>query len=170
MRNNWLPRGIRQILGTMTNCRFGIVQIEQEHQIKLYGPASNDPKLDHTPSRGLGMRLGPNKIALSSTGSVARGRNGFHYFGIGTPQPLLITSVLPSRTIMQQYGLTPEHFYGVESVAGHIMALTQLHWGSLRDNIRLPITGMYAQKVADMISKTGASVDTWESYHRPWFL
>jgi hypothetical protein len=50
------------------------------------------------------------------------------------------------------------------------MALTQLHWGSTRDNIRLPITGMYAQKVADLISKTDALVETWESYHRPWFL
>jgi hypothetical protein len=82
----------------------------------------------------------------------------------------LITSVLPSQVLMQQYGLTSSNFYGVESLTQHVMALTQLHWGSTRDNIRLPITGMYAQKVADLISKTDASVETWESYHRPWFL
>jgi|GEM_PF-1823459 len=162
--------GIRQLLGTMENCRLGIIQIEQEHQIKLYGPESKNTNIDRTVSRGLGMMMGINKIALASTGCVNRGSKGLYYLGIGTPQPLLITSVLPSKLLMQQYGLTAEQFYGVESAARHIMALTQLHWGSTKDNIRLPITGMYAQKVADLISKTGASVDTWESYHRPWFL
>ena len=114
--------------------------------------------------------MNSSTIALASTGCVNRGARGQIYFGIGTPQPLLITSVLPSSALMQQYGLTAENFYSVESATKHIMALTQLHWGSTRDNVRLPITAMYAQKVADLISKTGATVDTWESYHRPWFL
>ena len=161
---------IRQLLGTMENCRLGIVQIEQEHQIKLYGPESTNPKADRTVSRGMGVLMSNNAIALASTGCVNRGKKGLSYFGIGTPQPLLITSVLPSQVLMQQYGLTSSNFYSVESLTQHVMALTQLHWGSTRDNIRLPITGMYAQKVADLISKTDASVETWESYHRPWFL
>jgi hypothetical protein len=162
--------GIRQLIGTMGNCRLGIVQIEQDHQIKLYGPASKNHRADRTVSRGFSVFMSNNTIALASTGCVDRGKKGLSYFGIGTPQPLLITSVLPSKALMQQYGLTINNFYSVESLTKHIMALTQLHWGSTRDNIRLPITGMYAQKVADLISKTDASVDTWESYHRPWFL
>lgn len=162
--------GIRQLLGSMESCRLGIVQIEQDHQMKLYGPASHNAQSDRTVSRGLGAFMGANKIALASTGSVSRGAKGEIYFGIGTPQPLLITSVLPSQVLLKQYGLAPENFFDIEAVTKHIMALTQLHWGSTRDNIRLPITAMYAQKVADLISKTGASVNTWESYHRPWFL
>lgn len=162
--------GVRQLLGTMENCRLGIVQIEQDHQIKLYGSETGTSKTNRTVSRGLGVLMGSNTIALASTGCVSRGSKGMSYFGIGTPQPLLITSIMPPSNLLQKYGLTTNNFYNTESLTRHIMALTQLHWGSTRDNIRLPITGMYAQKVADLISKTGANVDTWESYHRPWFL
>ncbi len=161
--------GVRHLLGTMENCRLGIVQIEQDHQVKLYGSASKNQRVDRTVQRGIGLKINSNKIALASTGFVTR-TGGQYYLGIGTPQPLLITSILPAESVIRQYGLSNQQFFGVEALTRHIMALTQLHWGSIKDNIRLPITGMYAQKVADLISKTGASVDTWESYHRPWFL
>jgi argonaute-like protein implicated in RNA metabolism and viral defense len=112
-------------------------------------------------------------MAMATTGRVYRSTSqGIqdYYPGIGTPQPLLLTSQVPSVDLLQRYSCSERQFYGIEMLARHVMALTQLHWGSIKDNIRLPITTLYAHKVADLISKTGAAVDTWSSYHRPWFL
>ena len=162
--------GVRQILGTLERCNIGIVQIEQEHQVRLYGLHSEEDRLDRTVPRGIGLIINKQKIALASTGSSQRGSKTY-YIGIGTPQPLIITSILPSPSILTKYGLQSEQFYSTLSLTRHIMALTQLHWGSIRDNIRLPITAMYAQKVADLISKTKATnLNTWASFHRLWFL
>lgn len=161
--------GIRQVLGNLQKCNIGIVQIEQDHQVRLYGHQSQDKKIDRTVLRGMGLIINSQKIALASTGFTQR-KNGNYYIGIGTPQPLLITSILPSSSLLGKYAIRQEQFYDALSLTKHIMALTQLHWGSTKDNIRLPITALYAQKVADLISKTNANVDTWASYHRPWFL
>lgn len=161
--------GIRQILGTLNECRIGILQIEQEHQVRLYGnQVENGGKENRTIYRGTGLTFNENKMALATTGRVSRGNNP--YPGIGTPTPLLLTSYVPTDDILHQYGCNRSQFYPIENLARHTMALTQLHWGSTRDMIRLPITALYAHKVADLVSKTGANVNTWLSYHRPWFL
>ena len=93
-----------------------------------------------------------------------------NYPGIGTPQPLLLTSIVPNQQILQKYGCNANQFYSSEDLAKHAMALTQLHWGSLKDNVRLPITTLYAQKVADLISKTNMRINPGLGYFRPWFL
>lgn len=161
--------GIRQILGTLNECKIGILQIEQEHQVRLYGDQiENGGRENCTVYRGTGLIFNKSKMALATTGRVSRGNSP--YPGIGTPTPLLLTSCVPTDDIRQQYGCNRSQFYPIESLARHTMALTQLHWGSTRDMIRLPITALYAHKVADLVSKTGANVSTWLSYHRPWFL
>jgi hypothetical protein len=166
--------GIRQTLGTLSGCRLGILQIEQEHQIRLYGDeVKKRRKENRAVFRGTGLVFNDSKIVLATTGRIYRQTaSGVqdYYPGIGTPQPLLITSRVPSTALLQRYGCSDSQFYSIETLAKHVMALTQLHWGSTRENIRLPITTLYAHKVADLISKTGATVDTWSSYHRPWFL
>lgn len=162
--------GVTRKLGTLNDCRFGVVQIEQEHNIRLYGDAiKGNSRLDRTILRGASLILNETKMVLATTGRVHTSSKDY-YPGIGTPQPLLLTSRMPSNEILDLYGCKPNQFYDIESLGKHVMALTQLHWGSTRSSIRLPITTLYAQKVADLVSKTGARVDTWSSYHRPWFL
>lgn len=162
--------GITQTLGTLENCHLGIVQIEQDHHLRLYGGLDkSDKRVSRTVVRGGGLVLNRSKVVLATTGLVYRGGRN-KYPGIGTPQPLLLTSIIPSPNILNQYKCNSDQFYNNEELSKHVMALTQLHWGSTKENVRLPITTLYAQKVADLISKTGAKVDTWSSYHRPWFL
>lgn len=166
--------GIRQTLGALNGCRLGIVQIEQDHQVKLYGDtAKGRRKEDKTVFRGTSLQLNEITMVLATTGRYNRStRRGVqdYYAGIGTPQPLLLTSIIPEASLLQKYGCGLDQFYDINTLSAHIMALTQLHWGSIKDNVRLPITALYAHKVADLISKTGANLDTWLSYHRPWFL
>lgn len=166
--------GIRRNLGTLDGCRIGIVQIEQEHNVRLYGEeVKGQGKEDRAVFRGSGLVLNDVKLALATTGRVYRQTSNQildFYPGIGTPHPLLLTSKTLPDELLKKYGCRTNQFYDIETLGKHIMALTQLHWGSTRDNVRLPITTLYAQKVADLISKTGARIDTWASYHRPWFL
>lgn len=166
--------GIRQTLGTLGECQLGILQIEQDHHVRLYGDEVKGRKKENRAVfRGTGLLFNDQKMAMATTGRVYRSTSqGIqdYYPGIGTPQPLLLTSQVPSVDLLQRYSCSERQFYGIEMLARHVMALTQLHWGSIKDNIRLPITTLYAHKVADLISKTGAAVDTWSSYHRPWFL
>lgn len=161
--------GIRQTLGSLSRCRLGILQIEQEHQVRLYGdPVMNRKKEDRTVFRGTALTLNQSRAALATTGRISR--HPFYYPGIGTPRPLLLTARVPSEKLLREYGCDVSQFYDIETLVKHVMALTQLHWGSTRENIRLPITTLYAHKVADLISKTGANINTWSSYYRPWFL
>lgn len=165
-----LLEAIKQILGTLNECRLGILQIEQDHQIRLYGnPDENKPKVDRTVYRGDGLVINTRKIVLATTGQVQRSRESY-YPGVGTPVPLLLTSHIPPVELLKHYGCDSNQFYSIDQMAQHTMALTQLHWGSTRDLVRLPITTLYAQKVADLVSKTQANVNSWMRYHRPWFL
>src|SRR5207244_1452151 len=118
----------------------GILQIEQDHQVRLYGDAvlgDENKRVSHTIHRGAGLIMNEYKIALATTGRVSRGKK--YYPGIGTPVPLLLTSKIPSASLLQQYGCNTAQFYSVDSLARHVMALTQLHWGSTREIVRLPI-------------------------------
>ena len=165
-----LLEAIKQILGTFSGCKLGILQIEQDHQIRLYGdPQPGNPKVDRVVHRGDGLVVNAHRIVLATTGQVRRGTTTY-YPGIGTPTPLLLTSLVPSAELLKQYGCNSSQFYSIEEMARHTMALTQLHWGSTRDLVRLPITALYAQKVADLVSKTQANVSSHMRYHRPWFL
>ena len=165
--------GIRQVLGSLGNCRLGLLQIEQEHHIRLYGSATQSVKENNTIFRGSALQLNNEKIIIASTGrSYKQTFSGLfsNYPGIGTPQPLLLTSIVPNQLILQKYGCNINQFYSIEDLAKHTMALTQLHWGSLKDNVRLPITTLYAKKVADLISKTNMRINPGLGYYRPWFL
>ena len=165
--------GIRQVLGSLGNCKLGLLQIEQEHHIRLYGAAAQTAKENNTIFRGSALQLNSQKLVIASTGRSYRQTTSglfMNYPGIGTPQPLLLTSILPNQQILQKYGCNINQFYSSEDLAKHAMALTQLHWGSLKDNVRLPITALYAQKVADLISKTNMRINPGLGYFRPWFL
>ena len=165
--------GIRQVLGSLGNCKLGLLQIEQEHHLRLYGAAAQTGKENNTIFRGSALQLNTEKLVIASTGrSYRQTSSGLFtkYPGIGTPQPLILTSIVPNQQILQKYGCNINQFYNIEDLAKHTMALTQLHWGSLKDNVRLPITTLYAQKVADLISKTNMRINTGLGYFRPWFL
>lgn len=165
--------GIRQVLGSLGNCNLGLLQIEQDHNIRLYGPSADTSKESYTVYRGTSLQLNRTKLLLATTGRSYRQTSkglltGYH--GIGTPKSLLLTSIEPSQQVMQKYGVNANQFYDIIELSKHAMALTQLHWGSLKDNVRLPITALYAQKVADLISKTDAHINSGLSYYKPWFL
>lgn len=163
-------KAVTQTVGTLSECQLGILQVEQDHAVRLYGDPENNNKTDRTVLRRAGLIFNENKMVVATTGSIQRGRGPMLYPGIGTPQPLLLTRHLPSEPQSSKYGCAEIHFYNIQTLGEHLVALTQLHWGSTRDNIRLPITALYAQKVADIISKTGARVDARSSFHIPWFL
>ena len=161
--------GVTKVLGTLDECHLGILQIEQDHSARLYGDEHIQSRNDNrTVFRGTELVITDKKVVLATSGRTPR--NPQRYFGIGTPQPLMLTSCQPSDELLAKYRCNTNQFYDVVTLSRHVMALTQLHWGSIRDNIRLPITALYAQKVADLISKTGAKVNSWALYHRPWFL
>jgi hypothetical protein len=165
--------GIRQVLGSLGNCRLGLLQIEQEHHIRLYGSSAQTFKENNTIFRGSALQMNSKKMVLASTGrSYRQTSTGLftNYPGIGTPQPLLLNSIVPTSQILQKYGCNINQFYNIDDLSKHAMALTQLHWGSLKDNVRLPITVLYAQKVADLISKTNMRVNPDLGFYRPWFL
>lgn len=165
--------GIRMVLGSLGNCKLGLLQIEQDHHIRLYGSREDTDRESYTIYRGTSLYLNLAKTVLATTGRGYRqtSRGLFtNYPGIGTPQPLLLTSIKPSQQVLQKYGCNENQFYGIDELSEHTMALTQLHWGSLKDNVRLPITALYAHKVADLISKTDARINAWLGYYRPWFL
>jgi hypothetical protein len=160
----------KQVLGTLTRCKLGILQIEQDHQIRLYGDAmAEETNLDRVVSRNSGLVTGSRTMVLATTGAVFRG-SGSYYPGIGTPTPLVLASRIPTGDQLRYFGISEDQFFTIEQMALHAMALTQLHWGSTRDLVRLPITALFAQKVADLISKTQANVNSRMKYHRPWFL
>jgi argonaute-like protein implicated in RNA metabolism and viral defense len=50
------------------------------------------------------------------------------------------------------------------------MALTQLHWGSMRREIRLPVTVLYSQKVASLSARAEITSLPEGRVHRPWFI
>lgn len=165
--------GISHVLGSLGNCRLGLLQIEQEHHIRLYGSSLEAKVINNTVFRGSAIQMNSNKMILASTGrSYRQTSSGLStkYYGIGTPQPLLLKSIVPSQQILQKYGCTLDQFYDIEELSKHVMALTQLHWGSLRDNVRLPITVLYAKKVADLLSKTDLKINPSLGIYRPWFL
>ena len=165
--------GIRQVLGSLGNCNLGLLQIEQDHHIRLYGSYADTRKENYTIYRGTSLQLNRTKLLLATTGRSYRqtARGLFtNYPGIGTPQSLLLTSIEPSQQLLQKYGVNANQFFDILELSRHTMALTQLHWGSLKDNVRLPITALYAHKVADLISKTDAHINSWLGYYRPWFL
>lgn len=163
---------IKRINGNLDTCKLGILQIEQAHLRRLYGSIEVNntnqkqfKKLNRTVLRGMALRINHSKLLVATTG-----RSHASYFGIGTPNPLLLTSVEPSPQLQKMYSCRAEQFYTVEILGRHVMALTQLHWGSTQDNVRQPITTLYAQKVAELISKMDTKIDTWTTIHRPWFL
>ena len=157
---------IKRIIGNLDECQFGILQIEQDHHRRLYGDyIKAKSKLNNVAFRGAGLEINNTKMLLTTTGRTVN-----KYFGIGTPNPLLLTSKIPSSQIQTDYSCNPQQFYNIETLGGHVMALTQLHWGSTKDNVRQPITTLYAHKVAELVSKMNTKIDTRASFHRPWFL
>jgi len=165
--------GIRQVLGSLGSCRLGLLQIEQEHHVRLYDQLGDLNRQNHVVYKGSTLKFNRSKNALATTGRINKSSYSgqiTNYYGIGTPKPLILSSVIPSESILRRYGCNMEQFYDIDTLTDHAMALTQLHWGSLKDTVRLPITALYAQKVADLISKTKMRVDPSLGFFRPWFL
>lgn len=163
-------------IGTFQNCRIGIASIHASHNLRLYGSAqtSSYGKAEHTSRvvlRGTRICLLPEKNLLATTGSIRR-KDRLQYHGIGTPRPLIVQGITPNASTLRQFNVSTSQSYTTNELTSHIFALTQLHWGSLREDIRYPITVLYAKKVADMISKseTLRFPAPAMSLRRPWFI
>ena len=50
------------------------------------------------------------------------------------------------------------------------MSLTQLNWGSMRKEIKLPVTLLYSQKVASLSTRADIATLPKGYIHRPWFI
>jgi len=167
-------QAVQQKLGTLENCRLGIAAIRTNHDIRLYGPADTLRNRDRVVARGSCVLVNDAKSILATTGRIYREKPGRvinRYSGIGTPRPLVVQRVLPNMHQLQAYKCSEDQFYTIQDLTSHVLALTQLHWGSFREDIRLPITTLYAKKVADIVSKSGVvKIESWMGLHRPWFI
>jgi hypothetical protein len=165
---------ISNTVGTLENCRIGIASIHTHHLLRLYGIPDNNSKTSRVVLRGTRVLLHPNTALIATTGRIYRqtpSKTINFYPGIGTPRPLLIENVIPDQMLRNKYKLNENQFYSTSELSAHIFALTHLHWGSIREDIRLPITVLYAKRVADIISKSGIlRLDTGMSLRRPWFI
>lgn len=165
---------ISNTVGTLENCRIGIASIHTHHLLRLYGIQDNNDRASRVALRGTRVLLRQNRALLATTGRIYRQtpRKTINFYpGIGTPRPLLVENIIPDQTLQNKYKLGANQFYSTSELSAHIFALTHLHWGSIREDIRLPITVLYAKRVADIISKSGIlRLDTAMSLRRPWFI
>ncbi len=166
---------IAESIGTFQECRIGIASIHSSHNLRLYGSpyvVDNKPlNSSRVVLRGTKIGLLPNKELLATTGKIQR-KEKVYYHGIGTPRPLVIEGIIPNKITLGKFNVSPNQFYTTSQMSSHIYALTQLHWGSLREDIRYPITVLYAKKVADIISKSDILRLNPISINikRPWFI
>jgi len=154
--------------------KLGILSIIKNHGIRLYGSEDQDRRFNRVPLRG-GIRfLNKDEAVLCATGKFEawrRGRSEMAYSGIGTPCPVLLKQHCVGNEMIDRYSLQQVDEYGLEELAEQAFALTKLHWGSLRTDIRLPITSLYSQRVAAVIAKAGiTNIERQLALRRPWFL
>jgi argonaute-like protein implicated in RNA metabolism and viral defense len=76
----------------------------------------------------------------------------------------------PSPEGLESVGLDRVNQYSDAQLCEQLMALTQLHWGSMRREIRLPVTVLYSQKVASLSARAEITSLQEGRVHRPWFI
>ena len=154
--NNRLP---------LSSARFALVSIYKNHNIRMYGP--NFPEIlpmDYTITKGSAQILNENTAVIATTG-----KNPFGYSGIGTPAPLIVQRFVPSEETFSNTGFNLNQMYSIQEICEHVFSLTRLHWGTTND-IRLPITSDYAQKIAEFLARTEVNVAFLLKSKRLWWI
>lgn len=149
----------------LASAKFALVSIYKNHDVRMYGPSfPTDIKMDNTITKGSVQILNANTAVIATTG-----KNPFGYFGIGTPTPLIVQRFIPSQETFSSTGFNTNQMYSIEEICEHVISLTRLHWGSTND-IRLPITSEYAQRIAEFLASTDVSVDFLLKSKRLWWI
>jgi hypothetical protein len=159
--------------------RLGLVSIYKSNDLRMYGPPAGSPekvwRLEHTVTRGCAFIFDESCAVIATTGKVyevPRGRpeGSYSYKGIGTPDPLIIERNLPSQDLLGEYGLNESNFYSIEELCEHVLALTKLHWGTMRQDIRLPVTSLFSQRIARFMAKAEIRAEESLKWTKPWWI
>jgi hypothetical protein len=149
----------------LSEITIGFVSLIQDHGFRMYGEPDSDQRDDYVVRRGVMCTLETDRALLATTGRTERSRHV-----LGTPQPLEIRVERPSSEVLESAGLDRINRYSVAQLCEQLMALTQLHWGSMRREIKLPVTALYSQKVASLSSRAEITALPEGRVHRPWFI
>jgi hypothetical protein len=155
--------------------KIGLVSIIKDHNYKLFGnedsfERGNRVIKDRPPKRGAVYFLNESEALLCTTGKFYGERSGgmkLIYSGLGTPRPLLLRNHVVNR---EECGLPELELYPFIDLIKQGFGLSKIHWGSLRTDIRLPVTSLYSSRVAKIISKSGIERIHRPAAKRPWFL
>lgn len=150
----------------LSGARFALVSIIKDHNLRLYGPLYSELPLPmrNTVSRGAVQILDENTAVIATTG-----KNHMYYPGIGTPKPILLERYVPSEEVLKSTGFDIGQIYSIEEICEQVLALTQLHWGSI-GNIRLPVTSEYAQRIANFVARSRVTADMLLKLKRLWWI
>ena len=157
--------GIRAAGIPLSKITIGFVSLIQNHGFRVYGEAVSDRRDNFVVRRGIMCPLETDRALLATTGRTETSGHS-----IGTPQPLEVRVKRPSPEVLESVGLDRINQYSVAQLCEQLMALTQLHWGSMRKEIKLPVTILYSQKVASLSTRAEIAALPKGRVHRPWFI
>jgi len=157
--------GIKDAGIALTDITVGCVSLIQNHGYRMYGEASPNPRDSFVVSRGTMCMLEADRALLATTG---RTESSSH--SLGTPQPLEVRVERPSPDVLEHIGLDSVKQYSITQLCEQLMSLTQLNWGSMRKEIKLPVTLLYSQKVASLSTRADIATLPKGYIHRPWFI
>jgi hypothetical protein len=157
--------GIKATGTPLPEITIGFVSLIQNHGFRMYGEPDSDWRDSCVVRRGVMCTLEADRILLATTG---RTETSSHV--LSTPQPLEIRVERPSPEGLESVGLDRVNQYSDAQLCEQLMALTQLHWGSMRREIRLPVTVLYSQKVASLSARAEITSLQEGRVHRPWFI
>ncbi len=151
-------RAISEHTGDASGVRFALVSVIKDHGIRLYGgPDPSSRKLDRTVTRGAVKLLDDNTAVVSTSGKILTStptKSWYSYHGMGTPEPIMLERYVPGSDTLKPFGLNVGQMYSLREIVGQALALTRLHWGTMRVDVRLPVTSLYAQNVAALMAQT----------------
>lgn len=157
--------GIKAAGISFSHVTIGFVSLIQNHSFRIYGEADADWRDNFVVRRGIMRLLETDRALLATTGRTESSRHS-----LGTPQPLEIRIEHPSPEVLERLGLDRINQYSITQLSEQLMALTQLHWGSTRKEIKLPVTILYSQKVASLSTRAEIASLPPGRIHRPWFI
>jgi argonaute-like protein implicated in RNA metabolism and viral defense len=155
--------------------KIGLLSIIQIHNYRLFGNEDSFERglrviKDRPPKRGAVYFLDAEEALLCTTGKFYGERPGgkkLIYTGLGTPRPLLLKNHTADP---KDYGFSELQPYPFNDLIKQVFGLSKIHWGSLRTDIHLPVTSLYSNRVAKVISKSGIERIHKPASKRPWFL
>jgi hypothetical protein len=157
--------GIKNAGLSLSEITIGFVSLVQNHGFRMYGEPNSNSRKNSVVHRGTMCTLEIDKALLATTGRTDRSDHI-----LGTPQPLEIRVERPSPETLESVGLDRIKQYSVAQLCEQLMALTQLHWGTMRREIKLPVTVLYSQKVASLSARAEIRALPEGRLHRPWFI